>query len=83
MCYHHLIDVKFIGGLLQRDAIRRLIAELYLCGGDFLIGKTDLINRKYQIMIVSMLKNRSRKYFSYYIIKFEFVDFMLIYYDIN
>ena len=32
-------------------------------------------------MVVIILKNRSRKYFSYYITKF--IGFMLIYYAIN
>ena len=45
------------------------------------IDKTDSISRIYQIMIVSILKNRNQKYYSYFIIKF--VGFMLIYYDIN
>ena len=41
------------------------------------IDKTDSISR----MVVYMLKNLSRKYFSYYIIKF--ISFIPIYYDIN
>ena len=40
----------------------------------------DLLSA-YQIMIVNMLKNRSRNYSSQYIIKF--LGFMPIYYDIN
>ena len=43
--------------------------------------KADSINPIYHIMVVIILKNRSRKYFSHYIIKF--IGFMLIYYAIN
>ena len=52
-----------------------------LCEGTIQTNKTDSINQKYQIMVVSMLKNWSRRYYSHYIIKF--VSFMLIYYAIN
>ena len=41
----------------------------------------DLISRRYQIIVVSMLKNKSCRYFSCYIIKF--VGFMPSYYAIN
>ena len=44
-------------------------------------GKTNWISRRYEIMIVSMLKNLNHIYFSHYIIKF--VDFMSIYYVMN
>ena len=43
--------------------------------------KTDFISPIYQIMIVSMLKNWSRRYSNHYIIKF--IGFILIYYAIN
>ena len=39
------------------------------------------INQRYHIMVVSMLKNWSRRFSSHYIIKF--VGFMPIYYAIN
>ena len=45
------------------------------------IIKAYSINRIYHIMVVIILKNRSRKYFSHYIIKF--IGFTLIYYAIN
>ena len=45
------------------------------------IGKTNWISRRYEIMIVSMLKNLNHIYSSHYIIKF--VDFMSIYYVMN
>ena len=45
------------------------------------IGKADLISQRYQIMVISMLKNWSRKYSNHYIIKF--VGFILIYYAVN
>ena len=44
-------------------------------------GKTNWISRRYEIMIVSMLKNLNHIYSSHYIIKF--VDFMSIYYVMN
>ena len=45
------------------------------------ISKTNLFNRIYQIIIINMFKNMSRKYYSHYIIKI--VGFMPIYYTIN
>ena len=45
------------------------------------ISKMDSINQRYQIMVISMLKNLSRIYYSYYVIKF--VGFIQIYYAIN
>ena len=45
------------------------------------IGKTNWISRRYEIMIVSILKNLNHIYSSHYIIKF--VDFMSIYYVMN
>ena len=44
------------------------------------IGKADLI-RRYQIMVINILKNWSRIYSSRYIIKF--IRFISIYYIIN
>ena len=45
------------------------------------IGKMDSISRRYQIIIINMLKNRSSSYSSHHIIKF--VGFMPILYAIN
>ena len=45
------------------------------------IGKTNWISRRYEIMVVSMLKNLNHIYSSHYI--FKFVDFMSIYYVMN
>ena len=53
----------------------------FICMGAIETNKTDLINQRYPIMIVNMLKNWSRRYSSRYIIKF--VGFMLNYYVIN
>ena len=44
-------------------------------------SKANSINQIYHIMVVSMLKNWSFRYFNHFIIKF--VGFMLIYYIIN
>ena len=40
-----------------------------------------MINQIYQIMVISMLKIRNRRYYSHYIIKF--IGFMPSYYTIN
>ena len=53
----------------------------FICVEVIQISKTDLINQKYQIMVISMFKNWSCKYYSYYFIKF--IGFILIYYTIN
>ena len=58
-----------------------VLLRRFICVGAIETGKTDLISQRYQMMVVSMLKNWSRRYSSHYIIKF--VDFMLIYYAIN
>ena len=53
-------SVWFVIGLLRRDALRRFVVAFYLFGGDSR-GKVDLISRRYQIMVVSLLKNWSHK----------------------
>ena len=58
----------------------RFVTVLYLCGA-IEIDETDSINRRYQIMVVNLLKNWSSINFSHYIIKF--VGFISIYYAIN
>ena len=57
------------------------LLQHFICVGVIKTRKVDLISRKYQIMVISMLKNWSRKYFSHFIIKF--VGFMPICYTIN
>ena len=64
--------VWFVIDLLRHGVIHLLVEAIYLYYDDSNI---------YQIMIVNMLKNRSHKYSSHYIIKF--VVFILIYYTIN
>ena len=49
--------------------------------GDDLKRQKDSMSRRYHIMDINMLKNRSRRYSSHYIIKL--VDFTPIYYVIN
>ena len=44
-------------------------------------SKIDLINQRYQILIVNILKNWIYRYSSHYFIKF--IGFMSIYYAIN
>ena len=53
---------------------------LYMCRG-IQIDKVDSISKKYQIMVISMLKSWSHKYSINYIIKF--VSFIQILYVIN
>ena len=53
----------------------------FICVKVIRIGKTDLIRQRYQILVVSLLKNWSRRYSSHYITKFE--GFMSIYHAIN
>ena len=60
-------DVVFFVVLLRRFIYMMMIQ----------IDKTDSISR----MIIYMLKNLSRRYSNYYIIKF--ISFILIYYGIN
>ena len=43
--------------------------------------KTDSISRRYQIIVLSILKNWRRRYSNHYIIKF--IGFIPIYYFIN
>ena len=56
-----------------------LLQTLYLSEYDS--SKTDLICRRYEIMVVMVLKNWSKRYSNHFIIKF--LDFILIYYAIN
>ena len=83
-------DIWYVVILLQSLVCRRLVMTwcfssscfntLFVCRV-IQIGKTTLISRIYHIMIVNKLKNRSRRYYSHYIIKF--IGFMSIYYVIN
>ena len=57
-----------------------ILLRCFICMRAIQIGKTNLINR-YQIIVVSMLKNWNCKYFSHYFMKF--LGFMTIYYTIN
>ena len=58
-----------------------ILLSYFICVEMIHTSKADSISRKYQIMVINMLKNYSRKYYSHYIIKF--VGFILIYYVIN
>ena len=57
-----------------------VLLRYFTCVGVIHTSKTDLINRRYQIMVFSMLK-KSYRYSSNYFIKF--IGFMSIYYAIN
>ena len=67
-------------GLLRRDIVHHFVETFYLCGA-IQTYKTNLISPIYQIIVITMLNNWSRRYSSHYIIKF--VGFILIYYTIN
>ena len=65
LVYYRLIDVRFIIALLQsvfvidflrRGVVRCLIATIYFHGDDS-NRQNGLISQKYQIMVISMLKN--------------------------
>ena len=58
-----------------------ILSRRFICVVAIQTGKADLISPRFQIMVISILKNWSRRYFSHYIIKF--IGFMLIYDDIN
>ena len=58
-----------------------LLLRRFIYVGAIETGKADLISRRYQLMVVGVLKNWSCRYSSNYIIKF--IDFMLIYYAVN
>ena len=58
-----------------------ILLKRFIYVGVIQTRKTNFISQIYQIMIVSILKNLSHKYFSYYIIKF--IGFILIYFIIN
>ena len=78
-------DLSFIlffvlSAFYQCSVIRRLIATFYLFGA-IQTSKTYFINQIYQIMVISMLKDQSCRYYSYYFIKL--VRFISIYYAIN
>ena len=47
-----------------------VLLQHFICVKAIQISKSDLISKKYQVMVVGMLKNWSRKYSSHYIIKF-------------
>ena len=53
----------------------------FICVKPIHTSKAYSIIRIYQTMVINILKNRDRKYSSYYIIKF--VGFISIYYTIN
>ena len=57
------------------------LLRYFICVKTIQTNKKDLIGRRYQIMIIRMLKNWSQLYYSHYIIKF--IGFMSIYYVIN
>ena len=58
-----------------------ILLRCFICQEVIQIDKTNLINQRYQIMIVSILKKWNRRYSSHYIIKF--VGFISIYCVIN
>ena len=70
----------FVIGLLRCDVFYFLL-RYFICVRATQTSTSVLISRRYRIMIVSMLKNWSLRYYSHYIIKF--VTFITIYYVIN
>ena len=76
--------LSFYRGLVCRRFIDMVLfivlLRYFTCVGAIHTNKTNLINRRYQIMVFNMLK-KSYRYSSHYFIKF--VGFMSIYYAIN
>ena len=58
-----------------------VLLHYFICVVDIQKGKVDSISRRYQIIIDNILKNYSRRYSNYCIIKF--IVFMPIDYTIN
>ena len=58
-----------------------VLLQHFTCVGTIQISNAYLIDRIYQIIVISMLKNWSCRYYSHYFIKF--IGFILIYYVIN
>ena len=73
-------SVWFIIDLLQIILFVIFLHHL-ICGWTIQTSITNSISQRYQIIIVNMLKNWNRRYFSHYIIKF--IDFIPIHYTIN
>ena len=74
--YRCLVRRRFIVMVLFIVLLQR-----FICIWAIQTGKTDLIRQRYQIMIISMLKNLNCRYLSHYFIKF--IGFISIYYAIN
>ena len=79
--YRHLITVFGLSSTYYNVVLFIMFLRRFICVGAIQTSKADLINRRYQIMVVNMFKNWSCRYSSHYIIKF--VGFMPIYYVIN
>ena len=78
----HTLIVAFEFSLAYYNVVFFIILlKYFICVGAIQTSKANSNNRRYQIMVGSMLKNWSPIYYSHYIIKF--VGFMLIYYIIN
>ena len=74
--YQHLVCRRFIDVMLFVVLLRNFIYVRVIQ-----TGNVDLISRRYQNMVISLLNNWSCIYSIHYIIKF--VGFMPIYSDIN
>ena len=74
--YRRLVCRRFIDVMLFV-----VLLQQFICVGAIQTGKSNLISRIYQIMVISILKNWCYRYSSHYFIKF--VGFIPIYYAIN
>ena len=73
---------SFSLSLVCYDAVFYVVLLLhFICIGAIQTSKIDSINRKYQIIVIGILKNLSRKYSIHCIIKS--VGFIPTYYAIN
>ena len=81
LVFRHLIAAFGSSSACYDDVLFVVLLWRFICVGAIETDKADLISRRYEMIVVSMLKNWSCRYSSHHIIKF--VDFMLIYYPIN
>ena len=77
MCCLHFITVLSLSLVCYETVFFIVLLQRFIYVDAIHIGKTNSISRRYQIIVVRMLKNLNRRYSNYYIIKF--IGFMPIY----
>ena len=77
MCYRSLITTFDLLSAYYDVMFFVVLLRCFICVSVIQTDKTDSIDRKFQIMIVSILNNWNRRYSNHYII--EFINFISIY----